>query len=268
MNAVANRQVDGPRSIYRAPDEGIAARADDANAFVSLMLERSTPGAELFAALVSIGSDIPLHSHPVFESQYVLSGTGLALNADAEAFPISPGGAVLSPAGAAGAHGFRNTGPLPLTLLCVYPAPGGATPGRAALEDPAQAGPGPRTSYLPSKAMRPAAPSHLDGPVAHIIDEHDAGAELFVEMLAIDGSVPLHYHPVFAFHYVVSGIGASVDADGFETAIGPGGRVLSPAGPSGAHAYRSVGGMPLQMLVAFPSPNGYRPGRTVVEIAT
>ena len=132
MNAVANRQMDGPRSIYRAPDEGIAARADYPNAPVDLVLERSTPGAELF-----------------------------------------------------------------------------------------------------------------------------------VEMLAIDGSVPLHNHPVFGFRYV-----ASVDADGVETAIGPGGCVLSPAGPSGAHAYRSVGDMPLQMLVVFPSANGYRPRRTVVDITS
>jgi quercetin dioxygenase-like cupin family protein len=265
MAAVANGKVDGPRSFYRAPSEGIAARADYPSAPVNLVLDRSTPGAELFGVLVAIGDEIPLHYHPVFELQYVLSGTGLALNADGDSFPISPGGTVLSPAGAAGAHGFRNTGALPLTLLCVYPAPGGVTPGRAAFDPQKAVGSGPRTSYLAPEAMRPASPRHLDGPVAHIMDEHDAGAELFVEMLAIDGSVPLHHHPVFALHYVVSGIGMTMDADGLETLIGPGGFVLSPAGPSGAHGYRNVGDMPLQMLVVFPSPDGSRPGRTVVS---
>ena len=79
---------------------------------------------------VAIAGDIPLHHHPVMELQFVLAGHGLALDADGGEVPIAPGGAVLSPAGPSGAHGFRATGALPLTLLCVYPAPGGATPGR------------------------------------------------------------------------------------------------------------------------------------------
>jgi mannose-6-phosphate isomerase-like protein (cupin superfamily) len=258
---VSQQQVAGPRSTYRAASDGIAARADYPNAPVSLVLDRSTPGADLFGVQVAIGGDIPLHYHPVFELQYVLSGTGLALNADGDEFRIAPGGAVLSPAGAAGAHGFRNTGSMPLTLLCLYPAPGGDTPGRSAFDDGQEAGPGPRTSYLPPEAVRAATPSHLTGPVAHIMDETDAGAELFVELIAVDGQIPLHYHPVFAFHYVISGIGATVDQDGVETTVGPGDCVLSPAGLSGAHGYRSVGDMPLQMLVAFPSPDGSRPER-------
>jgi mannose-6-phosphate isomerase-like protein (cupin superfamily) len=262
---VSEQQVDGPRSIYRAPDEGIAARADYPNAPVSLLLERTTPGAELFAVLVAIGGDIPLHYHPVFELQYVLSGTGLTLNADAEEIPIAPGGAVLSPAGAAGAHGFRNTGPLPLTLLCVYPSPGGATPGRSAYESGQAVGPGPRTSYLPPERVRPVSLAHLPGSVAHIMDERDVGAELFAELISVSGDVSLHHHPVFAFHYVVSGIGITLDADGHETPIGPGGSVLSPAGTSGAHGYRSVGDMPLQMICVFPSADGARPGRTLAR---
>jgi mannose-6-phosphate isomerase-like protein (cupin superfamily) len=84
----------------------------------------------MFAVLVAITADIPLHYHPVMELQYVLSGHGLALDADGGETPIGPGGTVISPAGPSGAHGFRNTGPLPLTLLCVYPAPGGVAPGR------------------------------------------------------------------------------------------------------------------------------------------
>jgi quercetin dioxygenase-like cupin family protein len=120
----------GPRSIYRAPDEGIPAPADYPDAPVSRVLDASTPGAELFAVQVAIGGDIPLHYHPMLEFQYVIAGHGLALDADGGETPIAPGGSVISPAGPAGAHGFRNTGSLPLQLLCVYPSPGGATPGR------------------------------------------------------------------------------------------------------------------------------------------
>lgn len=120
----------GPRSTYRAPHEGIAAPADYPGAPVSRILDSSTPGAELFAVLVAISDEVPLHFHPVMELQFVLSGHGLALDADGGETPIAPGGTVISPAGPSGAHGFRNTGSLPLTLLCVYPAPGGVAPGR------------------------------------------------------------------------------------------------------------------------------------------
>jgi mannose-6-phosphate isomerase-like protein (cupin superfamily) len=109
---------------------------------VSRILDSSTPGAELFAVLVAIGGDIPLHYHPVFELQYVLSGHGLALDADGGQTPIGPGGSVLSPASAAGAHGFRNMGSLPLQLLCVYPSEGGAAPGREPFSLGGWAGPG------------------------------------------------------------------------------------------------------------------------------
>ena len=120
----------GPRSSYRGPDQGIPAPADYPGAPVSRILDSSTPGAELFAVLVAISGEIPLHYHPVMELQYVLSGHGLALDADGGETPIAPGGTVISPAGPSGAHGFRNTGSLPLTLLCVYPSPGGRAPGR------------------------------------------------------------------------------------------------------------------------------------------
>jgi mannose-6-phosphate isomerase-like protein (cupin superfamily) len=112
------------------------APPDYPDAPVARLLDASDPGAELFAVLVAIGGDIPLHYHPVMELQFVLSGTGLALDADGGETPIGPGGAVLSPAGAAGAHGFRNTGALPLQLLCVYPSPGGVAPGRAPFPPP------------------------------------------------------------------------------------------------------------------------------------
>lgn len=124
------RPLVGPRSIYRGPEQGVPAPADYPGAPVSRVLDETIAGAELFAVLVAIEGDIPMHYHPVMELQYVLSGTGLALDADGGEVPIAPGGVVISPAGPAGAHGFRNTGSLPLTLLCVYPSPGGLAPGR------------------------------------------------------------------------------------------------------------------------------------------
>ena len=113
----------GPRSIYRPPHAGIPAPADYPDAPVNRILDVSTEGAELFAVLVAIGGDIPLHYHPVMELQFVLSGTGLALDADGGETPIGPGGAVLSPAGAAGAHGFRNTGPCRSNCFASIPLP-------------------------------------------------------------------------------------------------------------------------------------------------
>ena len=261
---MTTQALTGPRTIYRPPEDGIAAKADYPDAPVSRVLDRSTPGAELFAVQVAIGGDIPLHYHSVYELQYVLSGTGLALNADGDEIPIAPGGAVLSPAGAAGAHGFRNTGPLPLTLLCVYPAPGGATPDRTAFELGSSVGSGPRTSYLPPHEARPAEPDYPDAPVARIMDEQAAGAELCAVMVSISGEIPLHYHPVFELQYVIGGNGVAIDADGSEMAIAPGGSVLSPAGASGAHGFRATGSLPLQLLCVYPASGGATPGRTVV----
>jgi uncharacterized cupin superfamily protein len=251
----------GPRSIYRPPDRGIAAPADYPDAPVSRVLDASTPGAELFAVQVAIGGDIPLHYHPVMEFQFVLAGHGLALDVDGGETPITPGGAVISPAGPAGAHGFRNTGTLPLTLLCIYPAPGGAPPGRFPLESGSPNAPGPRTTYTPPQSARTASPDYPDAPVARLLDETDAGAELFAVEVAIGVDIPLHYHPVLELQYVLAGHGLALDADGGETPIAPGGSVISPAGPAGAHGFRNTGSLPLQLLCVYPSPGGVVPGR-------
>jgi mannose-6-phosphate isomerase-like protein (cupin superfamily) len=254
--------LEGPRSTYRAPDQGIAAAADYPGAPVSRILDASTPGAGLFVVMVAFGGDIPLHYHPMMEFQFILSGSGVAMNADGDEMPIAPGGAVISPAGPAGAHGFRSTGPLPLTILCVYPAPGGATPGRTAFEAGTSCGPGPRTTYLPAHAARQAATDYPGAPVARLLDDTDPGAELFVVCVAIAGEVPLHHHPVSELQYVLSGHGLALDADGGQTPIGPGGAVLSPAGPAGAHGFRNSGSLPLQLLCAYPSPGGEPPARS------
>jgi mannose-6-phosphate isomerase-like protein (cupin superfamily) len=263
----ATQDLVGPRTTYRRPDQGIPARADYPMAPVSRILDASSAGAELFAVQVAIGGDIPLHYHSMMELQFVLSGTGLALNADGAEIPITPGGVVVSPGGPAGAHGFRNTGSLPLTLLCVYPAPGGATPDRAPFELGTDPGDGPRTRYTAPADARPAPADYPDAPVARLLDETDPGAELFAVLVAIGADIPLHYHPVMELQYVLSGHGLALDADGGETPIGPGGTVLSPAGPAGAHGFRNTGSLPLQLLCVYPAPGGRAPGREPFTLA-
>ena len=248
----------GPRLSYRPADAGIAAPADYPDAPISLVIERSTPGADIFGVSVAIGGDIPLHYHSMMEFQYVVSGAGLALNADGDEIPIGPGGTVVSPGGAAGAHGFRNTGALPLTLLCLYPCPGGATPDRFPFDPEIDPGGGPRTRYVGPHRLRPEAASG-DARVARILDEADAGAEFHATTTAISGETPLHHHPAFETQFVVAGTGMVIDADGRETAIAPGGIVACPAGPSGAHAFRSTGTLPLQLLCVWPSADGSAP---------
>lgn len=246
----------GPRMSYRPPADGIDAPADYPDAPISLVLEQSTPGADLFGVAVAIGADIPMHSHSMMEFQFVVSGTGLAFDADGAEFAISPGGTVVSPAGPAGAHGFRNTGPLPLTLLCVYPSPGGATPDRSPYEI-GTAPAGPRTTYVAPDALRPAASA--DGVMARILDDTDPGAELYAVLTSCSGQIARHHHPVFEMQYVVAGAGVATDADGREYEIGPGGVVACPAGPGGAHAVRSTGNLPLQLLCVSPTPGGEAP---------
>lgn len=223
----------GPRLRYRSPHAGIAGREDYPNAPISIVLDGSTPGADLFGVSVAIGGDIPLHSHSMMEFQFVVSGTGLALDADGGETPIAPGGTVLSPAGPGGAHRFRNTGPLPLTLLCVYPSPGGATPDRSPfLLGTTAPVDGPRSVYMPPQDL---------------------------------AAVPLHEHPVCELLYVISGVGLAIDREGVAVAIGPGGVVICPAGPSGAHGLRSTGSLPLQVLSVLPSPGGVAPSRMDVD---
>jgi quercetin dioxygenase-like cupin family protein len=260
------RELVGPRSIYRAPDGGSAAAADYPGAPVSRVLDSTTPGAELFVVEVAIGGDVPLHYHPVMELQYVLAGHGLALDADGGETRIAPGGSVISPAGPAGAHGFRNAGSLPLTLLCIYPAPGGATPGRTpfALGTPHE--PGPRSVYRAPDEGIPAPADYPDAPVSRVLDATTPGAELFAVQVAIGGDIPLHYHSMLEFQFVLAGHGLALDVDGGETPIAPGGSVISPGGPAGAHGFRNTGSLPLQLLCVYPSPGGATPDRTAFEL--
>jgi uncharacterized cupin superfamily protein len=254
-------QEDRARLRYRAAHEGIPAPADYPDAPISIVLDRRTPGADLFGVAVAIGADVPLHVHSMMELQFVVAGTGLALDADGGETAIAPGGTVLSPAGPGGAHGFRNTGPLPLTLLCVYPSPGGATPDRAGFELGLPPPVGPRSVYVPPAGVRLLPEVATGVTTAGIIDERVAGAELHAVLMSISAELPMHHHAVNELQFVVAGSGVVIDADGIPTAIAPGGVVSCPAGPGGAHAVRNTGPLPLQLLCVYPSPGGAAPLR-------
>lgn len=251
-----------PTMRYRPPTDGIAAPEDYPNAPISIVCDRSTPGAGLFGVMVAIGGDIPLHYHSMMEFQYVISGTGLALDADGNEIPIAPGGTVLSPSGPAGAHGFRNTGVLPLTLLCIYPSPGGATPDRSPFDAAIDPGDGSRSVYVGPSDTPAASAWVTDGTTlaACIIDGRIGGAELYGELLAIPHELARHHHPAFELLYVISGTGVAIASDGTQTSIAPGGLVSCPAGEPGSHALRNTGSLPLQLLSVYPAPGGHFPG--------
>ena len=257
-----DQTTERPLVLYRSPSDGIDGPEDYPNAPISIVCERHTPGADLFGVMVAIGGDIPLHYHSMMELQFVLSGTGLALDADGGETPIAPGGTVLSPAGPAGAHGFRNTGPLPLTLLCVYPSPGGATPDRSAFDDASVPGSGPRSVYVgpADVAAGSRSPHGAMVQAGRIIDERVAGAELFAELLAIPGALPLHEHAAHELLFVINGTGEATTADRQAIGLRPGGILSCPAGEAGAHGLRNSGSMPLQLLSVFPAPGGTFPG--------
>lgn len=85
--------------------------------------ERGAAGVTLRLAtiLVPLPGESPRgpHEHRDFEECiYVLSGTGVT-QADSGEYPIQPGDTLLMPAGEK--HVTRNTGSVPLQLLCFFP---------------------------------------------------------------------------------------------------------------------------------------------------
>ena len=211
---------------------GIAAAADYPDAPVSRVLDATTPGAELFAVLVAIGGGHPTPHHPVMELQFVLAGHGLALDADGGETPIAPAAWSSVPAGPAGAHGFRNTGSLPLQLLCIYPSPGGATPGRRSFDLGTPFEPGPRTTYTPPQLTRPATADYPDAPVARLLDEQRPGRRALRRRGRHRRGHPA---PLPSRSSSSSSCSQGTAWPSMPTAarspIAPGGTVISPAGP-------------------------------------
>ena len=124
------RSVDGPRpSVLGAGAEWYRAPKVPDTA-VAMFIDASVAGADLYGGVLVLapGGSIPTHWHPVGELQFILSGTGLTVDRDGVASPIGPHSVVFAPAGRDGAHGFVNTGLVPLSILFVYPSPGGVAP--------------------------------------------------------------------------------------------------------------------------------------------
>ncbi|MCI0581859.1 MAG: cupin domain-containing protein [Chloroflexi bacterium] len=115
--------------VRRAGEEWPRA-AKVAGSTVAMLLDSSVPGADLYGGInvLAPGAQIPAHWHSMGELQFILSGTGEALDARGGRVPVAPHGVVFSPAGSAGGHGFVNTGLVPLAILFVYPSPGGLAP--------------------------------------------------------------------------------------------------------------------------------------------
>lgn len=124
----------GPQSVYIPPESLQRQAPDYPGTTVDLAVSAAVPGADMYGGLVTLdpGVEIELHYHSQFEMQYVVSGSGTALDATGAEIPIVKGGFVLSPAGRDGAHGFRASADEPLTILFLYPNPGGHEPDRFA----------------------------------------------------------------------------------------------------------------------------------------
>jgi oxalate decarboxylase/phosphoglucose isomerase-like protein (cupin superfamily) len=101
-----------------------------AGSTVAMFLDSSVPGADLYGGInvLAPGAAIPVHWHSIGELQFILAGTGDAVDARGGRAPVGPHSVVFSPAGRAGGHGFVNTGLVPLAILFVYPSPGGLAP--------------------------------------------------------------------------------------------------------------------------------------------
>jgi len=97
---------------------------------VKLIVDARVRGADLYGGVNAVdpGATIPLHWHRRGELQFVLEGRGVLLHPDGSETRVGPRTAVFSPAGRAGAHGFRATGRRPLEILFFYGARGGKRP--------------------------------------------------------------------------------------------------------------------------------------------
>lgn len=95
---------------------------------VAMCIDGSVPGADMYGGInvLAPGADIPVHWHSSGEFQFILGGSGVAVDADGNESDIGPHSVLFAPAGPGGAHGIRNTGLVPLSILFVYPSAEGA----------------------------------------------------------------------------------------------------------------------------------------------
>jgi oxalate decarboxylase/phosphoglucose isomerase-like protein (cupin superfamily) len=121
--------MNGPHSVL-VPTRAWRAREPVFRGTIVALVVDGTIGADMYGGIIVVepGATIHRHWHPIGEWQFVLEGEGLFIDAAGAEAEIVPMSSVFSPPGPSGAHGFRNTGPLPLKILFVYPSPGGERP--------------------------------------------------------------------------------------------------------------------------------------------
>jgi oxalate decarboxylase/phosphoglucose isomerase-like protein (cupin superfamily) len=130
-DAVArDRSIDGPRPWVRQAGAEWHRAPKVPGSTVTLFVDASVPGADLYGGVnvLAPGTVLPTHWHSVGELQFILSGTGVTVDRSGVASLIGPHSVIFAPAGPNGAHGFVNTGLVPLSILFVYPSSGGAAP--------------------------------------------------------------------------------------------------------------------------------------------
>lgn len=128
--------VQGAPAIRVVHDTWRRRAAKVPGSHVAIIVDEAVQGADQYAIVnvLAPGAVIPLHWHSISEFQFILAGTGLFLTPDGRELPLGPHDTVFCPGGVAGAHGYRNDGPLPLAIQCVYPSPGGRAPDMTFLE--------------------------------------------------------------------------------------------------------------------------------------
>jgi oxalate decarboxylase/phosphoglucose isomerase-like protein (cupin superfamily) len=128
--AVGDRVTGGPRPSVRLAGAEWHRAPKVPGSTVAMFIDGSVPGADLYGGVnvLAPGAVIPAHWHSVGELQFILSGTGVTVDRDGVTSPIGPHSVIFAPAGPDGVHGFTNTGLVPLSILFLYPSPGGAAP--------------------------------------------------------------------------------------------------------------------------------------------
>jgi uncharacterized cupin superfamily protein len=131
MTAVGEvRTADGPRPSVQGAGAEWHRAPKVPGSTIAMFIDASVAGADLYGGVnvLAPGASIPTHWHSVGELQFILSGSGVTVDRDGVASPVGPHSVVFAPAGRDGAHGFVNTGLVPLSILFVYPSPGGEAP--------------------------------------------------------------------------------------------------------------------------------------------
>jgi quercetin dioxygenase-like cupin family protein len=127
---VSARAPRAPVSVHLPPSSWRARPDAFRGTKVGLVVHDKVAGADLYGGVIEIdpGTSVPVHWHRRGELQFVLAGRGFLLKPGGRETAVGPRSSVFSPAGRAGAHGFRAVGSARLAILFVYGSPGGKRP--------------------------------------------------------------------------------------------------------------------------------------------